>query len=196
MNYKTSGFVAAIAFVVAMSFGPVLNAQITISVNNPTVGIGTNETVSLSATGTDPVAILTLVTVVDQNLPVATTPNISSISGVGGFSGATSNFPTSLPAIATNPSFTLGSPVVIDGTDFATIGFDTSGLSAGDTFDLDLSFNGINSFFNDNNADIEAIFPESFVITVVDTEAIPEPSALVLLLAGGGVAMLRRRKLA
>lgn len=196
MNYKTLRLIAVALFVI--SFSGTLNGDIMLTVDNPTVRVGPNESIILTAAGIDPISNLDLVAVI--NAFDGSGPEIQSFTGLGVFAGVTPAFPPggNPPARATNLTFTGPfTPVSIDGQDFVAIGFDTSALSVGDTFDLSLSFNSIDTVFTNNqdpNPFVNALFPEAFQITVVSN--VPEPSSLALLLATGSLALLRRRKLA
>lgn len=186
MNCKPTFFIATALFV--MSLCPVVNGQLTIS-STSTVGIGASEAVILSAVGTDPVSNLTLITASDG-------PVVSSITGLGLLAGNTPSHPAGAAPGGTAVSSTfLGpfNPQSIDGQDFVSVGFDTTALNVGDTFNLALSFSGVDTFFNDNSTDIDVNASDVFQITVVG-EAIPEPSSAAFLLATGSLALLRRRK--
>ena len=193
MNFNINSFIAAAAFLAMISCGQNLNAQITISAEN-TIEIGSNETITFSASGTDSVSDVTLVAVVDQN--TGSGPSIIDVIGLEVFDGAAVSFGpnadpgTSPRAVVAN--FDVASPQLIDGTDFAAVSFDTSILEVGDFFDIALAFGIQETTFGNADGEVEAIFPDAFRVTVVS--AVPEPSSLVLLLATGGLAVLRRRK--
>jgi len=171
MSDKTSGFIAVATFLVAMLLGPTLNGQITISVDDPTVTVGASQFVTFSASGTDLVDNLTFVTVIDQ--ASGSGPNIISVSGIGFFDGVAPSFgggftPAISPLAVVSLFNNLGDSESIDGTDFVTVEFDTSGLSVGDTFDIDLEFGPQTTVFAGGDTQVDANFPSPFVITVTD----------------------------
>ena len=196
MTYKISGFIACAAFFIAMSFGQAVNGQITIT-STSTVGIGSSEFVNFTASGVDPVNVLTLATAINQN--TGTDPDIVDVVGLGFFGGVTPTFAggaAGLPANspqATVALFNSASTGVIDGQEFAAVELDTTGLSVGDVFDIDLAIGPSSTVFADGATAVDANFPSSFQITVVGA-AIPEPSSVVLLLATGGLALVRRKR--
>ena len=199
MKSKITGFIAAALFLTVIFCGQNLNAQITITAEN-TIEIGSNETITLSATGNDAVSGVTLVTAVNNN--DGSGPSIVDVLGLGIFDGVAPVFsngadPQSSP-MAIIANIEQGGSQLIDPSEFASLSFDTSALEVGDEFFFGLTFGPQNTTFtNDTNqADpsVETIFQLTFPVTVVSS--IPEPSSLALLLATSGFAVLRRRKVA
>jgi len=171
MTYRTSRFLAAATFLVAMTLGPILNGQITISVNDSTVNVGTNEVVIFSASGTDLVDNLTFVSVIDQL--AGTGPDIVDVTGLGFFDGISPTFgggitPAESPQAVISLFNNLGASQSINGTDFVAVELDTSGLAVGDTFNIGLAFGPQSTVFSGNGAEVGASFPSTFLITVED----------------------------
>jgi len=191
MNFKTTGFVAT--FLLAVSLCPILHGQITITPSNLTVGVGTNELVTLTASGTDIVTSADVIAIIN-NID-GTAPTFSSTGGILGQSifSVAPNFGTNIPQ-AIDATFVPNPFGSIDGEDFLSLSFDTSALSPTDTFEVALEFNGTPTLFVGADGAIETNFVSPFTVTVVGD--VPEPSSIVFLLATGSLAMLRRRKIA
>ena len=204
MNFKIAGFVTTFLLVVALC--PIVNGQapMTIGIDAPggpsvnaSVGIGTDERITLTAFGADLISNLTFIA---DTGPAG--PAVVSLTGEGFLAGNTPAFAAGagLGNQAISATF-LGPPtaVSIPGQDFISVGFDTSALAVGSVFDVNLSVpagftpGGFNTFFNDNAGTDREVDPGTFTVTV-EGAAVPEPSSAIVLLATGGLALLRRKR--
>ena len=116
---------------------------------------------------------------------VSPPPPVVNISGLGIFSGASTNFtPSNFGASA---SFSLPNGAFLtENSPIAEVFFDTSGLSDGDVIEY-----GVDGFFFSGGTEFETINGLTFFANV---EAVPEPSSAGLLLALGSIAMMRRKR--
>ena len=197
MNFNITGMIAAATFLAFISCGQSLDAQILITGEN-TIELGGADTIVFSASGSDPVSGVTFVTAVNNN--DGSGPSIIDVLGLGAFDGVAPVFsggadPVSSPR-AVIANFEQAGSQSIDGTDFVEVSFDTSTLSVGDEFFLTLALGAQETVFTNDtdgaDSSVDTNFQLTFPVTVV--AAVPEPSSLALLLATGGLAVLRRRK--
>ena len=81
-----------------------------------------------------------------------------------------------------------------DGVEIGTIGFDTTDLNVGDTFEVSLeSWSFSYLFLQQTEQEITTTNDGPFTITVV-AAAVPEPSSLIVLSAAVGLVLTRRRR--
>jgi len=211
--FKNPTKIFACALLAILTLNGYSQAQITLDVD-PTIEVGTNETVSLSGFGTDLLNVLNFILVVEDGGPVlngsSTAPSIVDVAPASFFAGT--------PDIDFSPGLQPGDEplavigVVSDiaasaspgasGAPLISISFDTSDLVVGDTFDLSLEGGAQTTTLGfdpdgegaETASVVEVVFPESFEIEVVGS-AVPEPSAICVLAGMGCAAMLRRRRL-
>ena len=167
------------------------------SPNETTIGIGSNASIVLFSEGTNLPAVDSLelsispASLIQLFSDFVATPEITNISGLGIFEGATTSFTPFSPlngfpnrsdaeAVFSIPSSTA----LVDNAPIAEIFFDTSELSEGNLFNYSIS-----GVFLNGNERFEANNAFNFVATVV-----PEPSSAAFMLALGSVAMLRRKR--
>jgi len=188
MKFKNIGFVAA--FLLAFSLGSILHGQISLSPSRVIVNVGANEVVNLTASGSDLVNNLDLIAIINGNNGTGPVFSAAPVTGLSVLP-ATPFFGTNIPQ-AIDSTFTVATPSSVDGQDVVALSFDTTSLSPGDTFDLDLGFGGTDTLFSSAAAGaIETNFSSPIEISIVD---VPEPSSIAFLLGAGSLAMLRRRK--
>ncbi len=169
MRFSISQFVAAACFLVVIVLSPILNGQISISVVDPTINVGTNEVVTFRGSGVSPVDKLTFVAVVDQF--TGSGPDIVSITGLGEFEGISPSFcggmtPTDSPKAVVALFNKFGASRAIDGTDLVSIAFDTSSLTVGDAFNINLQFGAQSTVFSGSGAEVPASFAHPVQINV------------------------------
>lgn len=205
--FKTFSTLAVIAIVLAASLHEA-NAQTPggpIVTTSSTIGIGSNETIFLSVEDSLQRAIdgISFVLVVNDGGATlggaSTDPAIVNVSSAGLSTGSVTSF-ADVDGDVTTPTFPelavvgtfAGFNATLNNTPdiFAAVSFDTSGLSPGDTFDLNLTGPGNISLFSNVGTTINLDFATPFVIT-----AIPEPSSAALLVSFGALALLRRKRI-
>lgn len=206
MIFKTKLLTSSMALVAMLICTSGVYSQVTLELD-PTIGVGSNESIFISTSGFADVDALALTLVIGDGGTLlggsTVDPDIVSIFGRGILEpGAVDSNPSVFAAVSTpqlNISSTSisGGAVPLDGLAIAEIFFDTSNLSPGDTFDVAFSAGAGTAptlFFN-AGAEVGTSFPDNFVVTVVgDSPAIPEPSSAVVLFALGSIGMMRRKR--
>jgi len=165
--------------------------------NQSTLGVGQNESFLVFVEGAAFPAVDSLelsIDVLDAGFfgTVTNPPAVVGVSGLGIFSGASTNFTPANVSASSQAEVVFSIPnsiVLADNTPVAEVFFDTTnGLSDGDVFAY--GFNG--DFVNNGTGER---FETASVLTFFGTiEQVPEPSSAALLLALGSVIMMRRKR--
>jgi len=192
--------ISSLALAVMLICSSSVYSQVTLTLD-PTISVGANESISLSTIGAADVDALNLTLVVGDGGAILggsdSSPEIVSVEGQGILApSGTGLFAVESPQVTITTNSISGGPVALDGAPVAEIFFDTTALSPGDTFNLSFDAGpGTNptAFFAAGDL-VETNFADNFVVTVVGGAAVPEPSSAVILLALGGMGLIRRNR--
>jgi len=195
-------FGLGVALVAMLSSTCELQAQIGITFDS-TVAVGSAETLTFSASGPDAVSSFDFDLVIEDGGAIAggtdTDPSIVSFASTGFLSAASPALSTDTPlAINGNITLATGASVAPGAAPnpFALLTLDTSSLSVGDTFTVALAGAGFDTNFLDVDSNVVETNFSPFVVEVVGAESpsIPEPSSIAVLIALGGVSLMRRKR--